>query len=83
MYTKAIDELKKQIQAEKESAPEPVDYSEQIVNLHAMIDCILDQSIDAEAKNEFLKRFIDRITYDAEDLGRKKGTNVILDVFLK
>lgn len=82
-YTKAIEETKKQIQEAQNAFPEPVNYSEQIANLNAMIDCMKDQSLSAKKKNDFLKQFIDRITYDAIDYGRSKGGKVILEVFLK
>ena len=82
-YNQIIDGLKKQIQEVQNAFPEPVDYSEQIVNLHAMIDCIKDPDISAKTKNDFLKQFIDRITYDAVDYGQRKGGKAILDVFLK
>ena len=82
-YTKEIEEIKKQIQEAQNAFPEPVNYAEQIVNLHAMIDCIKDPDITAKKKNDFLKQFIDRITYDAIDYGRSKGGKVILEVFLK
>ena len=72
-----------QIQEAQNAFPEPVDYSEQIVNLHAMIECIKDPDLSAKTKNDFLKQFIDRITYDAIDHGRSKGGKVILEVFLK
>ena len=82
-YTKEIEEIKKQIQEAQSAFPEPVNYAEQIVNLHAMIDCIKDPDLSAKKKNDFLKQFIDRITYDSIDYGRKKGGKVILEVFLK
>lgn len=82
-YTKAIDEIKKQIQEAQNAFPEPVNYSEQIVNLHAMIDCVTDPDISAKKKNDFLKQFVDHITYDAIDYGRSKGGKVVLEVFLK
>ena len=82
-YNQEIEKIKKQIQEAQEAFPEPVDYAEQIVNLHAMIECIKDQDLSAKAKNDFLKQFIDRITYDAIDHGRSKGGKVILEVFLK
>lgn len=82
-YTRLIDELKKQIQEARKSTPEPVDYSEKIKTLHAMIDCVKDPDISAKKKNDFLKPFIDRITYDAVDYGRSKGGKAILEVFLK
>ena len=82
-YTQKIDEIKKQIQEAQDAFPEPVDYAEQIVNLHAMIKCVTDPDITAKKKNDFLKQFIDRITYDSIDYGKNKGGKVILEVFLK
>ena len=82
-YNQIIDELKKQIQEAQKAIPEPVDYSEQIVNLHAMIDCVKDPNISAKKKNDFLKQYVDRITYDAIDYGQRKGGKAVLEVFLK
>lgn len=82
-YNQIIDELKKQIQEAQKAFPEPVDYSEQIVNLHAMIDCVKDPDISAKKKNDFLKQYVDRITYDAIDYGKRKGGKPVLEVFLK
>lgn len=82
-YNVAIDKLKKQIQVAKETAPEPVNYSEQIINLHSVIDCIKDPNVSAKDKNNFLKQRITKITYDTIDYGRMKGGKAILEVFLK
>lgn len=82
-YNHSIEELKKQIQEVKEACPEPVNYEEQIENLHAIIKCIKDPELNGKAKNDFLKRFIDRITYDIIDYGAGKGGKPILEVFLK
>ena len=83
IYTSTIERIKKQIQEAKTNAPAPVDYSEQIVNLHAMIDCINDPNLEAKAKNDFLKQFIECINYDVIDYGQKKGGKAILDVQLR
>ena len=48
-----------------------------------MIECVTDPDLSAKKKNDFLKMFIDRITFDSEDYGRSKGGKVILEVFLK
>ena len=82
-YNQLIDELKKQVQEAQTAFPEPVDYSEQIVNLHAIIECIKDPNTSPKKKNDFMKQFIDRITYDAIDYGRGKGGKPILEVFFK
>ncbi len=82
MYTSTIEKIKQQIREAKANAPAPVDYEKQIVNLHAMIDCIKDTS-SAEAKNHFLKQFIEKITYDVIDFGPRKGGKPVIEVFLK
>lgn len=82
-YNAKIDGIKKQIQEARKSTPEPVDYSEQIVNLYAMIDCIKNPEISPKGKNDFLKQFVDKITYDSIDYGPRKGGKAILKVFLK
>ena len=83
MYTVAIDNLKEQISNARQSAPEPINYEEKIINLHALIDCINNKDLDAKQKNDFLKQFIDSITYDVIDYGPRKGGKPILEVFLK
>ena len=82
-YNQEIEGIKKQIQEAQEAFPEPVNYSEHITNLNEMIKCVTDPDLSAKRKNDFLKQFVDRVTYDAEDYGRSKGGKVILEVFLK
>ena len=81
-YASVIDTLKKQIADAKNNAPIQIDYSEQIVSLHAIIDCIQDPEIDAKAKNVFLKKFIDVIKYDTLDYGQNKGGEALMDIYL-
>jgi len=83
MYARTIDSLKEQIAEAKKSFPEPVDYKEQIVTMHALIDCINNPDMDAKAKNDFLKQYIEEIRYDVIDYGTNKGGKPVLDVFLK
>lgn len=82
-YNQKIDEIKKQIQEAQKAVPEPVDYSEKIETLHAMADCVKNPNISAKKKNDFLKQFIEKITYDSIDYGKRKGGKAVLDVFLK
>jgi hypothetical protein len=82
-YVRDIDRLKDIIKNLTDSMPEAIDYTERIATLHAMINCINDATIDGKAKNDFLKQYIERITYDVEDYGQNKGGRVILDVILK
>lgn len=83
MYVQNISRLKAEIEETKKNVPAPVDYAERISTLHAAIDCINDPSINATAKNNFLKQVIDKIEYDVIDLGRRYGGKVLLDVYLK
>jgi DNA invertase Pin-like site-specific DNA recombinase len=82
MYNQSIEALKTKIAEAKKNAPAPVDYSEQITMLHAIMDCINNEDIDAKSKNVFLKQFIEKITYDTIDNGVNKKVPV-LEVFLK
>lgn len=81
-YSSIIDNLKQQIQEAKDNAPVQVDYSEQIVTLHSIIECIKDPEIDAKAKNVFLRKFIDVIKYDTLDYGQNKGGEALMDIYL-
>lgn len=83
MYNAAIDQLKEQIKTAEASAPAPVDFSERIATLHALIACLTDPEIDAKEKNILLKQTVDRIDYDVIDHGRGKGGMPVLTVFLK
>lgn len=83
VYAQLIDDLKEKIQIAKENLPEVVDYSEKIVTLHQMIEVINNEEVDAQAKNDFLRKYIEDIKYDVIDYGRMKGGKPVLDVFLK
>lgn len=83
IYAQNIDELKKQIREAKENLPVKVDYSEKIITLHQMIDIIKNPDVDAKAKNDFLKEYIEDIKYDVIDYGMNKGGKAVLDVYLK
>lgn len=82
-YDAAIAKLKDQIQYAKQNAPVPINYAEKIETLHAMIDSINDPSLSVQAKNDFLKQYIERIDYDVLDLGYRKGGKALLTLDLK
>lgn len=83
MYNSTIERLQAEIDAKKKEAPAPVDYAEKIINLRALINCIKNPSVEAREKNIFLKQLIEKIEYDAIDLGAMKGGKAVLDVHLK
>lgn len=82
-YTQKIEGIKKQLREAETALPEAIDYTEQITKVHSLIDCIKNPDISAVEKNYFLKEYIDIITYDAIDLGHKKGAKLMLNIRLK
>jgi DNA invertase Pin-like site-specific DNA recombinase len=83
MYTHTIDKLNEQISDFKKNTPKPVNYEEQIATLHAVIETLKNPNIDATNKNVFLKKVIERITFDSIDHGQNKGATPVLEIFLK
>lgn len=80
MYTQTIDKLKEQIEKAKKEVPQAVNYEEQIVKLHAIIDCLKNTDLSAAEKNYFLKSVIKVITYDVIDFGTNKGGKPVLEI---
>lgn len=76
--TQRIETIKKQMDKLEESIPEKEEYQEKIMYLSDALDSLLDESLDADIKNEYLKRIIDKIEYS-----RENDEEFILDVFLK
>ena len=76
--TEKIDSIKKQIEELENSIPEKEEFEEKIMKLSDALNALLDQDLDAESKNIYLKEIIDRIEYS-----RENSDEFILDVFLK
>lgn len=72
-----IETVKKQIKELESAIPEKEEYQEKLVRLHEALDMLKDESIDNEAKNEFLKSIIRTIKFS-----RENDYEFILDVFL-
>ena len=67
--TVKIEELEKQLEAEKLKVGEEVNYEEKIVTLKQIIESLKDDSIrTAKYKNDFLKEVIDHIDYEVKTL---------------
>ena len=77
-HNASIDTIKRQMIELENSIPEKEVYEELIVLLFEALDSLLDPELDADIKNEYLKRIIDRIEFSRED-----NESFILDVFLK
>ena len=78
VHNAKIDSIKKQMYELEDSIPEKEEYEEKILLLSDALDSLLDKSLDAEVKNEYLKRIIDTI-----DFSRENNEEFILDVYLK
>lgn len=73
-----IDSIKKQMDNLEDSIPEKEEYEEKILFLSDALNALLDEGLDADIKNEYLKRIIDKIEFS-----RENNQEFILDVFLK
>ena len=73
-----LDAIKKQMDELEQSIPEKEEYQEKIMFLTDALDSLRDDTLDADIKNEYLKRIIDKIEFS-----RENDDEFILDVFLK
>ena len=76
--TGRIEAIQKQIDNLEDSIPEKEEYQEKITLLSEALATVLDDALDADVKNEYLKQIIDRIEFS-----RENNDEFILDVFLK
>lgn len=77
-HNASIDTIKKQMIELENSIPEKEEYEEKIFMLSDALEALLDESVDAKLKNDFLKEIVDRIEFS-----RENGEEFMLDVFLK
>lgn len=77
-HNEKIEAIQNQIDSLEESIPEKEEYEEKIMFLSDALEALLDETLDAEIKNEYLKRIIDKIEYS-----RENDSEFILDVYLK
>ena len=77
-HNASIASIKKQIIELENSIPEKEEFEEKIFLLSDALAALLDQELEADIKNQYLKRIIDRIEFS-----RENGEEFILDVFLK
>lgn len=73
-----IESIKKQMEELENSIPEKEEYQEKIMYLSNALDSLLDETLDADIKNEYLKQIVDKIEFS-----RENETEFILDVYLK
>ena len=73
-----IESIKKQMVEIESSIPEKEEYQEKILHLSNALDSLLDETLDADIKNGYLKQIIDKIEFS-----RENDIEFILDIFLK
>lgn len=77
VHNQKIENIKKQMEEIEYSIPEREEYEDKIILLSEALVAITDESLDADIKNEYLKRIIDRIEFSRENY-----TEFILDIDL-
>lgn len=78
IHNAKIEAIKKQISELEVSIPEKEAYQEVIERLSDALNAILDEDLDADAKNAFLKEVIEKIEFS-----RENNEEFIIDVFLR
>lgn len=77
-HNATLEALERQMIELENSIPEREEYEEKIIMFTEALDSLLDEDLDAEVKNEYLKRIIDRIEFS-----RENDEEFILDVIPK
>ena len=77
-HNATLETLQKQMDELENSIPEKEEFEEKIMYLSDALDSLLDEGLDAEVKNEYLKRIVDKIEFS-----RENDEEFILDVYLK
>lgn len=72
-----IEMIKKQMEELEESIPEKEEYHEKVIKLSDALASLLDEDLDADSKNEYLKQIVDKIEFS-----RENNEEFILDISL-
>ncbi len=83
VLTQRIESIEAAILEQKKNEPAEVDYEEKIIQFSECVEMLKNPDIEGKTKNDFLKEIVSRIEYDVKDLGRNKGAEIHLDVYLK
>lgn len=78
LHKNRIEQIKNRIEELEYSVPEKEEYEETIELLSEAFIAIKNEEYDADIKNEFLKRIVDRI-----ELSRENDKEFILDIYLR
>ena len=78
VHNAKIESIKAQIEAMEDSIPEKEEYQEMIMRLSDALHALMDEDLDADVKNVYLKGVIEKIEYS-----RENTEEFILDVYLR
>ena len=78
VHNAKIESIKAQIETMEDSIPEKEEYQEMIMHLSDALHALLDEDLDADVKNVYLKGIIEKIEYS-----RENTEEFILDVYLR
>ena len=76
--TEKIETLKIEIEKLENSIPEKEDYEEKIMSFSDALAALKDKTLEADIKNEYLKRIIEKIEFS-----RENNDEFILDIYIK
>ena len=76
----AAEKLLKETEAKK---PKVIDYRERIYQISQAIEMLKDDNISAKDKNNFLKTFIEKISYDRENIKGSGNGEITLEIYFK
>ena len=77
-HNATIETLQKQIFELENSIPEKEEYEERLIMFSDALNALLDETLDADIKNEYLKQIFDTIEFS-----RENDTEFILDIEIK
>lgn len=77
VHNERVELIKKQIEELEYAVPEKDEYEETIILLEDALSAIMDDTLDADVKNEYLKQIIRRIEFS-----RENNDEFILDIDL-
>lgn len=73
-----IEAIEKEMESLENSIPEKEEYEDVIMNLSDALDALLDETLDADVKNTYLKQIVSKIEFS-----RETNDEFVLDLYLR
>lgn len=83
VWADRIERMTEELEHLNKIKPQEVDFKEKVEKFTAVLNALQNPEVSAKVTNNLLKEIIERIDYSCEDLGRRKGGVITLDVILK